>query len=77
MSWSRAAFLLIRRSHSSVVEDAFPLWVSGHILPPPFFQCAVLSLEGDPVRVAIYNAALTGSRVSILADAWSGMIAWR
>ena len=68
MSCCRTAFILIRRSHSSVVEVAFPLWV---------FQCAVLSLEGDPVRVAIYNAALTGSRVLILADAWSGMITWR
>ena len=43
----------------------------------PFFQCAVLSLEGDPVRVAIYIAALTGSRVLILAGAWSGIIACR
>ena len=72
MSCSRTAFLLIRRSHSSVVEVTFPLWVWGHTPPP--FQCAVLSLEGDPVCVAIYNAALTGSRVLILADAWSGMI---
>ena len=50
---------------------------SGGISPPTLFQCAVMSLEGYPVRVAIYNAALTGSRVLILADAWSGMIAWR
>ena len=41
------------------------------------FRCADLSLEGDPVRVAIYTAAFTGSRVLILADAWSGMIACR
>ena len=38
------------------------------------FQCAVLSLEGDPVRVAVYTAALTGSRVLVLADPWSGRI---
>ena len=75
MSCSRPAFLLIRRSHSSVVEVAFPLWVWEAY--SPLFQCAELSLEGDPVRVAIYNAALTGSRVLILADAWSGMIACR
>ena len=41
------------------------------------FQCAVLSPEGNPVRVAIYTAALTGSRVLILADAWSRVIACR
>ena len=41
---------------------------------PPLFQCAVLSLEGDPVRVAVYTAALTGSLVLVLADAWSGRI---
>ena len=29
---------------------------------PPLYQCAVLSLEGDPVRVAVYTAALTVSR---------------
>ena len=65
-------------SQSSVVEVIFPLWVfGGHIPPPPFVQCTVLSLEGDPLRVAICNAALTGSRVLILADAWSGMITCR
>ena len=74
MSCSRTAFLLLRRSHSSVVEVTFSLWVWGHIPPPPIFQCAVLSLEGDSVRVAIYTAALTGSRLLILADAGSGMI---
>ena len=45
------------RSHSRY-------WCGEHI--PPFFQCAVLSLEGDPVRVAIYTAAHTGSRVLYL-----------
>ena len=45
--------------------------------PPPIFQCAVLSLEGDSVRVAMYTAALTGSRELILADAGSGMIVCR
>ena len=49
----------------------------GGISPPTLFQCAVMSLEGYPVCVAIYSAALTGSRVLILADVWSGMIAWR
>ena len=40
----------------------------------PLSQCVVLSLEGDPVRVAICSAALTGSRVLVLPDVWSGMI---
>ena len=69
--------------HSFLYEGRIPpLWRShsrygsgGHI--PPLSQYAALSLEEDRVRVAIYNAALTGSRVLILADAWSGMIAWR
>ena len=72
MSCSRTILLLLRRSHSSVVDVAFPLWVWGSY--PPLFQCAVLSLEGDPVRVAVYTAAFTGSRVLVLADAWSGRI---
>ena len=71
MSCSRKAFILLRRSHSSVVEVTFPLWVWAH---RPIFQGAVLLLEGDPVRVAIYTAALTGSRVLVLVDAWSGLI---
>ena len=57
-----------------MVEVAFPLWVWGHI---SLFQCVVLLLEGDPVRVAISTAALTGSRVLVLADAWSGVIVYR
>ena len=73
MSCSRTILLLLRRSHSSVVEVAFLLWVWGGAYPP-LFQCAVLSLEGDPVRVAVYTAALTGSRVLVHADAWSGRI---
>ena len=76
MSCSRTAFLLLQRSHSSVVEVAFLLWVWGGGISP-LFQCAVLPLEGDPVRVAIYTAALTWSRVLILADTWSGLIACR
>ena len=64
-------------SQFSVVEVTFPEWILGGISPPPFVQCTVLSLEGDPLRVAFCNAALTGSRVLILADAWSGMITCR
>ena len=67
--------------HSLLYDVAFlrggghiPVMGLGAYPPPPPFQCAVLLLEGDPVCVAIYNAALTGSRVLILADAWSGMI---
>ena len=70
--------------HSFLYEGRIPLWWRSHSrywsgghTPPPRFQCAVLPLEGDPVRVAIYNAALTGSRVLILADVWSGLIACR
>ena len=68
---------------SFLYEGRNPPWSRSHSrygsggISPPFFQCTVLSLEEDPVRVAIYNAALTGSRVLILANAWSGMIAWR
>ena len=87
MSCSRTAFLHLRRSHSSVLEVAF-LRAGGRIPvmglgayppppPPPIFQCAVLSLEGDSVRVAMYTAVLTGSRVLILAAAGSGMIVCR
>ena len=51
-------------------EDRIPVMSLGGI--SPLLQCAVLSLEGKgggAVRVAIYTAALTGSRVLILADA--------
>ena len=52
-------------------RDRIPVMGLG-AYPPPLFQCAVLSLEGDPVCVAICTAALTGSRTLVLADAWSG-----
>ena len=64
MSCSRTAFLLIRRSHGGV--GSIPVMGLRGISPPPF-QCAVLSLEGAPVRVVIYNVPLTGSSVLILA----------
>ena len=41
--------------------------------PPPFPLCSAVA-EGDPVRVAICTAALTGSRVLVHADAWSGIV---
>ena len=63
-------------------EGRIPSWWRSHSWYgsggiPGLFQCALLSLEGDSVGVAIYNAALTGSPVLIFADAWSGMIACR
>ena len=66
-----------------MLEVAIPLWVRRHISPPPpppsfpSVQAAVMSLEGDPVRVAVRTATLTGSRVLALADAWSGMTVCR
>ena len=61
--------------HSFFYEGRIPVMGLGGI--SPLFRCAVLLLEGDPVCVAIYTAALTGSPVLVLADAWSGMIACR
>ena len=39
----------------------------------PIPVCSAVT-GGDPVRVAVYTAALTGSLVLVLADAWSGRI---
>ena len=70
--------------HSFFYKGRIPPWWRSHSCYEsggggisPLFQCAVLPLEGDPVHVAIYTAALTGSHVLILADAWSGKIACR
>ena len=69
--------------HSFFYEGRISPWWRSHSrygsggISPPLFQRAVLSLDGDPVRVAIYTGALTGSRVLILADAWSRMITCR
>ena len=58
--------------YSFFYEGRIPPWWRSHsrygsggggAAYPPLYQCAVLSLEGDPVRVAVYTAALTVSRV--------------
>ena len=46
-------------------------------IPPPLFPVRSAVAGGDPVRVAICTSALTGSRVLVPADAWSGMIVCR
>ena len=78
MSCSRTAFFYIVRSTKVAFlrgGGRIPVMGLGGILP--IFQCAVLSMEGNLVRVAIDNAAITESRVLILVDAWSGMISCR
>ena len=69
--------------HSFFYEGRIPQWWRSHsrygsrgISPPLFPVCSAVA-GGGPVRVAIYNVALTASRVLILVDAWSGMIACR
>ena len=79
MSCSRTAFFLLLQSTKVAFLrgggriPVMGLW-GGGAYPPLPYQYAVLSLEGDPVRVAIYTAVLTGSRILILADAWSEVI---
>ena len=43
----------------------------------PFSVCSAVVGGGPCVCVAICTAALTGSRVLVLADVWSGMIVCR
>ena len=75
----------VARWHSFFYEGRIPPgWRShsrfgsggGGAYPPPFPVCSAVA-GGDPVREAIHTAALTGSHVLVLADAWSGMIVFR
>ena len=47
--------------------------LGGGGISSPIPVCSAVT-GGDPVRVAVYTAALTGSLVLVLADAWSGRI---
>ena len=71
MSCSRTAFFHILRSTKVAFlrgGGRIPFMGLGGGGNIPLFQCAVLSLEGNLVRVAIDNAAITGSRVLVLVD---------
>ena len=57
---------------ASLYEGSIPIMGLGAC---PLFQRAVTG--GDPVRVAICTAALTGPHALVLADVWSGMIVCR
>ena len=46
-------------------------WGGGGCIPC-LFQCVVLSLNDDPVRMVICTEVPTGCRKIVVADAWSG-----